>query len=69
MAGDTVKNRNSVMARIERLERMTNGGYLPVVLRDAGDGQYIRVDAARAGEVWTRFDIDACTLTVIIIDV
>ena len=67
MAGDTVKN--GIDARIERLERMTDGGYMPVVLRDAGDGRYIRVDAARRGEVWTRADIDSCTWTVIIIDV
>lgn len=66
MAGDTVKN--SVMARIERLERMTKGGYAPVVLR-AADGVFVRIDAQHAGEIWTQADVDSCEWTVIVIDV
>ena len=67
MAGDTVKD--AIKARIIRLERTSDSGYLPVVLEQTDDGYYIRVDALHHGERWTDADISACDRTVIVIDV
>lgn len=61
--------KSNITARIERLEKMTDGGYSPIVLEQVGDGKYVRVGALHAGEPWTDADIAACEWTVIIIDI
>lgn len=67
MAGDTMNN--SIYARIERLERMTSGGYMPVIVRDNGNGTFTRLETNHKGEVLTRKQLDEISWTVIIIDI
>ena len=68
MAGDNTVNK-SINARIERLERTANGGYMPILVQDNGDGTFTRLESIHKGEILTRKQLDACEWTVIIIDV
>lgn len=67
MAGDMVNK--AIKARIERLERTADGGYMPVIVQDNGNGTFTRLDGGHKGELLTRQQLDAMPWTVIIIDV